>query len=186
MQKLLPTLFFAIIFSVTAVAYMLLNGQELSASKSKKGSEKNIIYETQFQKLVLKTTKGNEYKLSDYKDRVVILNFWASWCQPCLSEFSTLKKLVKKYPKDKLLVIGINNDEEEPLKQISKIEKKMSLNFESFVDKNSSVTSSFYISAIPASIAFYNGKVIHYVNKEFNFMDESFAEKLDRYLSKTN
>ena len=185
MKKLLPTLFLVIMFSVMTIAYMVLNGQELSASKAKKESEKYVTYETQYQKITLKTTKGSEYKLSDYKDQVVILNFWASWCQPCLSEFATLKKLVTKYPKDKLLVIGINNDEEEPLKQISKIEKKLSLNFESVIDKNSKITSSFYISAIPASIAFYNGKVIHYVNKEFNFMNESFVDKLDNYLKKS-
>lgn len=185
MKKLLPSIFLIFSFMVMTITYMVFNGQELSASKSKKELEKYTIYENLFQKISLKTTKGNEFKLSEHKDKVVILNFWASWCQPCLSEFKSLKEIVNKYPKDKLLVLGINNDEETPLKNISRIEKKMNLNFESVVDKNSQLAADFYISVIPASIAFYNGKVIHYVNKGFDFTQRNFVEKLDKYLSKS-
>lgn len=167
------------------ITYMVFNGQELNASKNKKELEKYTIYENLFQKISLKTTKGNEFKLSQHKDKVVILNFWASWCQPCLSEFESLKKLVMKYPKEKLLVLGINNDEEAPLKNINRVEKKMGLNFESVIDQDNQLTSNFYISVIPASIAFFNGKVIHYVNKDFDFMKKDFVEKVDSYVNKS-
>lgn len=186
MKKLLPSIFFVTIFFVTTLVYMAFNGQELSASKAKKEIEKYSNFETVFQNSILKTTKGSEYKLKEQKNKIVILNFWASWCQPCLSEFATLKKLVEKYPKEKILVIGINNDEEDQLKNITKVEKNLGLNFESVIDVGSQLTSKFFISAIPASITFYNGKVIHYVNKEFNFMDDSFVEKLDNYLKKSD
>ena len=184
MKKVSPWLIVFCSFFIIYISQFFINGEYSSASKLGKNAEKFVAFESMFQKMSFTTTKGTKIKLSDHKDKVVILNFWASWCRPCLSEFSTLKKLVEKYPKDKLLVIGINNDEEEPTKAVKKVEKKLSLNFESVVDTSSITTSKFFISAIPASIAFYNGKVIHYVNKEFDFMQSSFIEKIDDLVNK--
>ena len=48
--------------------------------------------------------QGNLVKLSDFKDKVVILNFWASWCEPCVDEFPTLIKLIKHFKGDMVLV----------------------------------------------------------------------------------
>jgi thiol-disulfide isomerase/thioredoxin len=179
MKKFFPALFIVTVFTLMMIAQMVINGKDLAASKTQKAKEKFAAYETEFQKLTLKTFNGKTYKLAEHKDKVVILNFWASWCQPCLSEFSTLKKLVKKFPEDKLLVIGINNDEEDPTKAVKKVVKDLNLNFENVIDQNNSITSKFFISAIPASIAFHNGKVIHYVNKEFDFMKDSFVDKVE-------
>lgn len=185
MKKITPWFIFLCSFLLIYVGQLFISAQYSSASKVGKFDEQTVKFtkfETLFQKISFTTTNGTKIKLADHKDKVVILNFWASWCQPCLSEFETLKKLVDKYPKRKLLVIGINNDEEEPLKMVKKIEKKLNLNFESVVDTSSVTTSEFLISAIPASIAFYNGKVVHYVNKEFDFLSPDFIEKLDSFI----
>lgn len=180
MKKISPWFIVLGLFLIVYIGQIFIVGPYSSASKLDKDNEKIVIFESLYEKLNFTTTRGTTYNLAQHKDKIVILNFWASWCQPCLAEFASLKKLVEKYPKDKLLVIGINNDEEDAFKAIVKTEKKLNLNFESVIDNNSTTTSKFFISAIPASIAFYKGKVIHYVNKEFNFMDQSFLETLDK------
>lgn len=179
MNKATSWITIIISFLLVYFAQVIISDQNLAAKPPK--PQNYILAENLFKELTLTTTKGNKIKLSEHTDKIVILNFWASWCRPCLSEFESLKKLIEKFPKEKILVIGINNDEEEPLKAVKKIEKKLNLNFESVVDTSSITTTKFQISAIPASIIFNKGKVIHFVNKEFNFLDSRFIKTLDLY-----
>ncbi len=55
----------------------------------------------------LKDTSGKEYSLNDFKGQVVVLNFWATWCVPCLREMPALEQLNLKYRNDGVQVIGI-------------------------------------------------------------------------------
>lgn len=53
---------------------------------------------------------GNTIKLSDFKNKYVLINFWGSYCAPCVKEFPMLTKLVKKLPKEEVAVIYVNTD----------------------------------------------------------------------------
>lgn len=50
---------------------------------------------------------GQEFKLSDYSGKVVMLNFWGTWCPPCRKEIPDLVNLQEKYQKDGLEIVGI-------------------------------------------------------------------------------
>ena len=56
---------------------------------------------------VLKDTSGKEYTLEDFKGKVVVINFWATWCAPCLREMPALESLYQKYKNDGVQVVGI-------------------------------------------------------------------------------
>ncbi|HNQ92902.1 MAG TPA: TlpA disulfide reductase family protein [Alphaproteobacteria bacterium] len=51
---------------------------------------------------------GNTYKISDFKGKIVLLNFWASWCAPCVVEFPKLVELAAS--RDDLILIALSND----------------------------------------------------------------------------
>lgn len=53
-------------------------------------------------------TSGKTWRLSDLRGRAVLLNFWASWCEPCRAEMPTLQQIADLYGPDKLLVLAIN------------------------------------------------------------------------------
>ncbi len=53
--------------------------------------------------------RKNPVSLSDFKGKVVLLNFWASWCAPCVIEFPKLRDLAKDYP-DHIVVLAISSD----------------------------------------------------------------------------
>lgn len=181
MKKFFPAVLLAFLFTAMMVSQMLINGEELSASKMSKVEEKHGLFESEFSKLEIKTTKGTKIKLSERSEPIVIVNFWASWCQPCVREFKSLNQLLEKY-QDKVYVIGINNDTERPLKAIKKIENEYGLKFESMSDVDSEIASKFNVNRIPSSFVFYKGKVLTFAEKEFNFMDEDFLKKLDKKL----
>lgn len=64
---------------------------------------------------LLRDINGKIVSTADWKGKVVILNFWATWCPPCREEVPELVQLQAKY-KDKLLVVGASEDEDEPQK----------------------------------------------------------------------
>ncbi len=53
-------------------------------------------------------TSGKPWRPDDFKGRAVLLNFWASWCEPCRAEMPTLQQVADLYGPDKLLVLAIN------------------------------------------------------------------------------
>jgi peroxiredoxin len=57
---------------------------------------------------VLNTLDGKSVSLAELRGRPVIVNFWASWCNPCRHEFPLLKKTLRKYRLDRLAVVGIS------------------------------------------------------------------------------
>ncbi len=59
--------------------------------------------------LSLKDTKGRTIRLSDYKGKVVLVNFWATWCAPCLAEMPDLEKLQQEYGKRELQIVGVSH-----------------------------------------------------------------------------
>jgi thiol-disulfide isomerase/thioredoxin len=58
----------------------------------------------------LQDLKGGHHKLEDYKGKVVLLNFWATWCVPCASEMPLLGEMQKRY-KDKMVVLAASIDD---------------------------------------------------------------------------
>jgi len=58
----------------------------------------------------LRNLNGNLEGLDDYKGKVVVLNFWATWCAPCLEEMPTFEKLYRRYRSQGLTVLAVSLD----------------------------------------------------------------------------
>jgi thiol-disulfide isomerase/thioredoxin len=165
-------------FAGFLASQILWDSYDLNAKQVEQDKQKHSVYETNFQGLKFTTTKGTTIELKNETSPIIVPNFWASWCIPCLREFPGLVKFQEKY-KGQVKVFGINGDEENPLENIQKIEKKYALNFESAVDADSAISNRFLINTYPVSIVFHKGRVI-YVNKRIHdFMASDFLSLID-------
>jgi thiol-disulfide isomerase/thioredoxin len=79
-------------------------------------------------KLSLKDVEGRALRLSDYKGKVVLLNFWATWCAPCRAEMPDLVKWQREYKSQGLQIIGITYPPEE-LGEARKFIKSIGVNY---------------------------------------------------------
>lgn len=171
------------LFVVGMVAQMMFTGIESKADRVAEQKKTVSLFERTFKSSTFKTTKGSTYNLKNIKEEIVLLNFWASWCFPCVEEFKSLTKFVEAY-KGKVKVLGINNDTEDELIKIKKSEKKHKLNFESVFDEDSEITSKFNLSVIPATYIFHNGKYVYHSNEQVDFMSDEFKKRIDQLLKK--
>lgn len=70
---------------------------------------------------------GKMIRLSDFKGKVVLLNFWATWCEPCLAEMPKFAEWQSEYRARGLQVVGISMDDAEPV--VRKAVSRLSLNY---------------------------------------------------------
>src|SRR5215467_11076753 len=78
--------------------------------------------------LAMKDIEGRAMRLSDYKGRVVLLNFWATWCAPCRAEMPDLVKWQREYKSQGLQVIGVTYPPEE-LAEVRQFIKSINVNY---------------------------------------------------------
>jgi peroxiredoxin len=76
----------------------------------------------------LKDIKGRDLRLNDYKGKVVLINFWATWCPPCRTEIPDLIKLQRYYGSRRLQVIGVTYPPQE-LAQVSRFVQRAKVNY---------------------------------------------------------
>jgi len=78
--------------------------------------------------LALKDLRGRTVRLSNYKGKVVLLNFWATWCPPCRAEMPDLIKMQREYRSKGLQVIGITYPPEE-IEEVRQFIRKLGVNY---------------------------------------------------------
>lgn len=67
----------------------------------------------------LRDIEGNTYRLSDFSGKVIVINFWATWCPPCVAELPDLQKLYSKYG-DRIAFLFVSNEEVDVVEQFIK------------------------------------------------------------------
>lgn len=179
------------IFSFLLLVVLALAGQDyfnivqISAVPSKKETKIQKHYQSQYTSQSFKTIDGKTINLPEEKKPIVIVNFWASWCKPCVKEFADLNTLVSKY-KDEILILGVNTDDEDQEKLIKKMKKKHKLSFPIVADKKSKLVDDFIVDSIPFSVIYLNGKLHKYHVGIQDFVSGEFLELFDEAIAKNS
>ncbi len=113
----------------------------------------------------LKSTHGDNIRLSEHRGEVVLLNFWASWCGPCRQEMPLLEGLQERYSKLGFSVVGVNVDKDSAL--ANKLLKDIPVTFPVLLDNTGSVSESYNVSAMPTTVIIDRDGNMRYLHKGY-------------------
>ena len=99
----------------------------------------------------LATLDGGKASPADHRDKLVILNFWATWCQPCTLEMPSLEALWSRYRERGLVVIGVSVDRGAPRALLDPYVRNLKLTFPILLDPDSKTSDRWRVTAIPAT-----------------------------------
>ena len=121
-------------------------------------------------------------------EAVYLLNFWASWCGPCMRELPGLNRLNDSFRSKNFKVLTINSDYEEQEKLIVKTKKNLGLKIPIISDKKGFYVEKFNVEGLPVTMIFKSAQLVEKINGEVDFDSIDFRKKIDQLLksSKSN
>ncbi|MCB0284211.1 MAG: TlpA family protein disulfide reductase [Calditrichaeota bacterium] len=126
-----------------------------------------------------KSLDGKEVSLSDFKDKVVIVNFWATWCGPCIHEMPDLQKLSEKYKEKGLQVLGLTLQSRP--NQIPEKVKSTGVTYPILLDTEPAVEKFGGFNGIPQTfIIDRNGEIVEQITGPRSF--KQFEKKILKLL----
>jgi peroxiredoxin len=123
----------------------------------------------------LKDLSGKAFKLSGLAGKVVLVDFWASWCAPCKQELPVLEGLYKKYRDRGLEIVAVSQDEDP--QNASKFLKRAPLSFTVVHDAKRAVASAYAPEKMPSSFLIDRKGLVRYVHGGFKASDAAALER---------
>ena len=94
---------------------------------------------------------GSVTALDEHRDRLVIVNFWATWCEPCTAEMPTLEAIWRDYRERGLVVLGVSVDRGAPRLLLEPYVARLGLSFPILLDADLSASRAWRVSGLPAT-----------------------------------
>ncbi len=112
----------------------------------------------------LKDTKGVSHSLSDWKGKLILLNFWATWCPPCRFEIPDFIEYQNQFGKDGLQIIGIGIGEDKPIKNFA---RTYEMNYPVLMTENSEIMKDWgnEDQVLPYSVLIRRDGRIQYIHR---------------------
>jgi thiol-disulfide isomerase/thioredoxin len=99
--------------------------------------------------LALKDLNGKIHKLEDYRGKTVMVQFWATWCPPCLKEIPAMQRLEKKMAGKPFVILAVNMGETQ--KDVSEFVNKMKIGFTVLMDEEGKGVGDWKVFVAPSS-----------------------------------
>jgi thiol-disulfide isomerase/thioredoxin len=161
-------LLFIILVAAAGVAFHLFENGSVAAADSQQQKLDRLFgnigilkipHITRPVEIQLKDVIGNTVRLSDFRGKVVFLNFWATWCAACVVEMPSMEKLHRRLKDKDFVIVAINLQESDAL--VKAFFEKLKLSFTALLDSNGEVATGFAVNALPTSFVLdKQGKIV--------------------------
>jgi len=132
--------------------------------------------------LLFEDFSGNKIDLKDYHGKLVIINFWATWCAPCKKEMPSLDNLYQDDNFKNLQVFAVNMEQPNITKTKNFFTNLNIRKLEIFFDSNLNFVKEFKLRGVPTTILINKkGEEFARIIGEVNFQDKKFVKWLSKY-----
>ena len=140
-----------------------------------------ILADTLTEKWVHQGDQAKAISLKDYPGKVLVLNFWASWCKPCVDEMPSLNEFAKRMEKEGVTVLGISVDHDEA--KYKKFLKDANIAFQTYRDDKANIPASYGTFKYPETyIIDKQGKVVEKIIGEEFWLNPNVISRIRRLL----
>lgn len=126
---------------------------------------------------------GKDVALSDFKGKVLVMDFWATWCGPCMQMIPKIQELSADYAGKDVVVLGMNQDDPGSLDKVKSTIESRKLTFRQFMDNDGSVAEKFKVSGIPCTVIVDGAGTIQYIHTGASpSLKTELSERIDKLL----
>lgn len=108
--------------------------------------------------------EGRPMRLSEYRGKVVLVNFWASWCGPCIAEVPTLKRFYEKYRAAGLEIVSVHMTMTEGVEQARRFVREHEVPWRVVSDANGEVARSYRVMGLPTNVLIDDEGAVRYTH----------------------
>ena len=121
---------------------------------------------------------GEEHRLSDYKGQGVFLNFWGTWCKPCVKEMPAMDRQYEIYKEQGVQILAVNIAQSDF--EVERFASQYGLDFPIVIDKTKSVLEAYNIDPLPSTLLINpDGKIEQIIRGEMTEQDiAGFMEQI--------
>ena len=132
--------------------------------------------------IIFEDFSGNEINLKDYYGKLVIINFWATWCAPCKKEMPSLDSLYQDKKFKNLQAFAVNMEQPNKLKTKNFFDDLNIQKLEIYFDHNLNFVKEFKLRGVPTTVLINKkGEEFARIIGETNFKDKKFLKWLSKY-----
>ncbi len=171
--------------AVTAIAFAAACGEPGRGAQSPQGPAASGTGATASD-FSARDIDGKSFRLSSHLGKdVVLLNFWQTWCEPCVAEFPHLRKLYETHRSKGFVIFGVAMDGPETVANVAAFAKRNQLNFPVLLDEDSYVSAMYNPKkSAPLSVIIDRSGKIAVIREGYNPGDEEFlAQDVEKLLS---
>jgi thiol-disulfide isomerase/thioredoxin len=110
--------------------------------------------------LALQDVRGRDHRLEDYRGRVVVINFWATWCEPCRDEMPSMQRLKEKMAGAPFALLAVNYAEGNA--RVEEFLKKVPVDFAILMDRDAAVSRRWQARVLPYTVVIDPAQRIRY------------------------
>ena len=134
----------------------------------------------------LKDLEGKEISIEDFRGKVVLLHFWATWCKPCVKEMPTMEKFYNTFKDKGLDILAVSIDRRN-VKGVESFVNKFRMTFPVLLDPDQKVRKKYFVNGLPTSYLIdAEGKLKGFLSGARDWASDDSISLIENFIQKDN